>query len=68
MRRYPLISRPVNVMGVVFLFGARAEELDFAGVEDTTEFPDAKRCAGGDEATGRCERVKIEFEHESKII
>jgi hypothetical protein len=64
MRPYPLICGPVNEMGVVFLFGARAEELGFLVLRIQTEFPDCEALRMIDDE--RCERVKIEFEHESR--
>jgi len=64
MRPYPLICGPVNEMGVVFLFGARAEELGFLVLRIQTEFPDCEALRMIDDE--RCEMVKIEFEHESR--
>ncbi|MBZ5508540.1 MAG: hypothetical protein LAO78_24035 [Acidobacteriia bacterium] len=64
MRPYPLICGPVNEMGVVFLFGARAEELGFLVLRIQTEFPDCEALRMVDE--DRCQLVKIEFEHESR--
>jgi len=55
---------PVNEQGVVFLFGMLAHELGFVVEMVTTGFPDceAKRRVG----KGRWERVRIEFEYQSR--
>ncbi|HET9280691.1 MAG TPA: hypothetical protein VFR24_01900 [Candidatus Angelobacter sp.] len=64
MRPGPMICAPTNEQGVLFLFGARAEELGFAVLRIRAEYPDclAFRQVGED-----CmELVRIEFEFESK--
>jgi hypothetical protein len=64
MRPGPMVCAPTNEQGVLFLFGARAEELGFAVLKIRTEYPDclAFRQVGED----RIELVRIEFEFESK--
>lgn len=64
MRSGPMICAPTNEQGVLFLFGARAEELGFAVLRIRAEYPDclAFRQVGED----RMELVRIEFEFESK--
>jgi hypothetical protein len=64
MRPYPLICAPVNEMGVVFLFGAMAEQLGFWVLRIQTEYPDceALRLVSED----RLQLVRIEFENESR--
>jgi hypothetical protein len=64
MRPGPMICAPTNEQGVLFLFGAMAEELGFAVLRIRTEYPDclAFRQVEGD----RIELVRIEFEFESK--
>lgn len=55
---------PVNEQGVVFLFSMVARELGYMVEEVQTGFPDweAKRQVG----TGQWQRVRIEFEYESR--
>lgn len=57
---------PINELGVVFLFGIVCKDLDFIVESVHSEFPDceAKRCV--DAARDRWERVRIEFEYESR--
>ena len=59
-----LAHGPVNEMGVVFLFGTLAERLGFVVHRVQTEFPDCEAMRNiGDE---RWQRVRIEFEYESR--
>ena len=59
-----LAHGPVNEMGVVFLFGTLAERLGFVVHRIQTEFPDCEAMRNiGDE---RWQRVRIEFEYESR--
>ena len=60
----PMICAPTNEQGVLFLFGARAEELGFAVLKIRTEYPDC--IAFRQVSEDRIELVKIEFEFESK--
>lgn len=64
MRPGPMVCAPTNEQGVLFLFGAMAEELGFAVLKIRTEYPDclAFRQVEGD----RIELMRIEFEFESK--
>ncbi|HEY7403522.1 MAG TPA: hypothetical protein VIB39_08375 [Candidatus Angelobacter sp.] len=64
MRREPLAHGPVNEAGVLFLFGAMAEELGFIVQMVQTGCPDceAMREVGRD----RWQRVRIELEYESR--
>lgn len=57
---------PINEQGVVFLFGMICRELGFVVESVQTGFPDceAKRCV--DKKSNKLERVRIEFEYESK--
>lgn len=64
MRPCPLVCGPVNEQGVVFLFGAMAEKLGFLVLRIQTEFPDCEALMQVEE--DRWERVKIEFEYESR--
>src|SRR5262249_23496097 len=60
----PLAYGPVNELGVVFLFGAMAQQLGFVVHRLQTEFPDCEAMRRvGDE---RCQFVRIEFEYESR--
>lgn len=58
-----LLHTPVNEQGVIFLFATLAADLGFLIDSLTSEFPDceAKRRVGK-----TWERVRIEFEHESR--
>jgi len=60
----PLVHEPINEMGVVFLFGVKAAELGFMVTLIQTEFPDCE--ALREVAPRRWQRVRIEFEHESR--
>lgn len=64
MRFGPMVCAPTNEQGVLFLFGAMAEKLGYAVLKLGTEYPDCEafRVVAGD----RLERVKIEFEYESR--
>jgi len=64
MRPCPLVCGPVNEQGVVFLFGAMAEKLGFVVLRIQTEFPDCEALMQVGE--DRWERVRIEFEYESR--
>jgi len=57
---------PINEQGVVFLFGVVAHELGFLVESIAQGFPDceAKRRVSG--ASGRLEKVRIEFEYRSR--
>ena len=60
----PLVCGPTNEQGVIFLFGAKAEELGFLVLRMQTGFPDCEawRVVGKD----RLQRVRIEIEYESR--
>jgi hypothetical protein len=60
----PLVYAPVNEQGVVYLFGALSERLGYLVLRVQTEFPDceAMRVVEGK----RMQRVRIEFEYESR--
>jgi Homing endonuclease associated repeat len=64
MRPYPFIHAPTNEDGVLVLFGALAERLGFMIERVQKECPDceAMRLVGA----GKCQRVRIEFEYESR--
>jgi len=64
MRPYPLLCGPTNESGVVYLFGAVAASLGFVMLRIQTEFPDGEglRLVAPD----RWQRVRIEFEYESR--
>lgn len=64
MRPGPMICAPTNEQGVLFLFGAMAEELGFAVLKLRTEYPDC--LAFRQVSEDRIELVRIEFEFESK--
>jgi hypothetical protein len=64
MKPYPLVCGPVNEQGVIFLFGVMAEQLGFVVLRIQTEFPDCEALMQVDE--GKWERVRIEFEFESR--
>lgn len=60
----PLAHGPVNEMGVVFLFGAMAQQLGFVVHRLQSEFPD---CEAVQQVEGeKWRKVRIEFEYESK--
>jgi hypothetical protein len=60
----PLVCGPTNEQGVIFLFGALAEQLGFLVLRIQTGFPDCEawRVVGKD----RLQRMRIEIEHESR--
>jgi hypothetical protein len=60
----PLTCAPINEQGVVFLFGGLARELGFAVNRIQTEFPDCEALRRVER--DRWQRVKIEFEFESR--
>jgi hypothetical protein len=60
----PLCLAPTNELGVVFLFGTVAREMGFMVLRLQTEFPDCE--ALREVAPGRWQRVRIEFEYESR--
>jgi hypothetical protein len=61
---WALTYAPTNEIGVVFLFGTVAQELGYAVTRMQTEFPDGEAMRKVDE--GRWQRVRIEFEFESR--
>jgi hypothetical protein len=62
---HPVISHaPTNESGVVFLFGVLAGELGFRIQRIQTEFPDCE--AMRQIEPGKWQRVRIEFEYESR--
>src|SRR5262249_29942787 len=64
IRPYPLTHGPTNEDGVIFLFGALCEELGYVLSRIQGAFPDGegfRRIEGG-----MCQRVRIEFEYESR--
>ncbi|HEY1936592.1 MAG TPA: hypothetical protein VGJ33_01500 [Candidatus Angelobacter sp.] len=60
----PLTCAPINEMGVVFLFGGVARQLGFSVTRIQTEFPDCEALRRVER--DRCQRVRIEFEYESR--
>lgn len=60
----PLAHAPTNELGVVYLFGALADQLGFMVMRIQNEFPDceAMRNSGHD----RWQRLRLEFEFESR--
>ena len=61
----PMAAAPTNEMGVVFLFGALARELGFVVLKlQSTAFPDCEAWRRLEK--GRWQRVRIEFEFESR--
>ena len=54
----------MNEQGVIFLFGAKAEELGFAVLRNRTEFPDCEALMLVED--GRQVMVKIASEYESR--
>jgi hypothetical protein len=59
-----LMLAPTNEQGVIFLFGAVAQKLGFAVLMIRTEYPDCE--ALREIEPERWQRVKIEFEYESR--
>ena len=59
-----LMLAPTNEQGVLFLFGAVARKLGFVVLRVQTEFPDCE--ALREMETDLWQRVKIEFEYESR--
>jgi len=59
-----LMHEPINEMGVVFLFGTQASRLGFMVTLVQAEFPDCE--AFVEVAPNRFQRLKIEFEKESR--
>jgi Homing endonuclease associated repeat len=64
MRPCALLCEPTNEASVLFLFAAMAEELGFAVLHVQAEFPDCE--ALRIVAQSRVQRVRIEFEFESR--
>jgi len=64
LRPGPMVCAPTNEQGVVLLFGAMAEKLGFAVLKMGTAYPDCEAFRVRDD--GKLERVKIEFELESR--
>ncbi len=64
MMAAPLTYAPTNEAGVVFLFGTVARELGFAVTRVQIEFPDCE--AMREVQPDRWQRVRIEFEYESR--
>ena len=64
LRPFPLVCAPTNEAGVIFLFGAMAQQLGFQMLRIQSDYPDgeALRTVSGD----RLQRVTIEFEFESR--
>jgi Homing endonuclease associated repeat len=60
----PMTCAPTNEMGVIFLFGAKAVELGYAVTRLQPGFPDGEAWRKVDD--DRWQRVRIEFEHESR--
>jgi hypothetical protein len=59
-----LAHGPMNEAGVVYLFGMMAESQRFVATHIQTEFPDCE--AMWEILPGKWQRVKIEFEYESR--
>jgi hypothetical protein len=59
-----LVHEPINETGVVFLFGSVAAKLGFMVTLIQTEFPDCEALI--EVAPGRWQRIRIEFEYESR--
>jgi hypothetical protein len=64
INRDPLAHGPTNESGVLFLFGAMAEELGFIVQHIQTGYPDCE--AMREVEPGRWQRVRIELEYESR--
>jgi hypothetical protein len=60
----PLTCAPINEMGVVLLFGGVARRLGFSVTRVQTEFPDCEALRQVER--DRWQRVRIEFEYESR--
>jgi hypothetical protein len=61
---FPMTYAPTNENGVIFAFGSVARELGFSILRIQAGFPDCE--AMREIEPGRCQRVRIEFEHESR--
>jgi hypothetical protein len=64
MHMDPMAMVPENELGVVFLFGVMARELGFVVIKLKAGFPDCE--AFRRLPNGKWQRVKIEFEYQSK--
>jgi hypothetical protein len=64
MVRAALLHEPINEMAVVYLFGTLAAKLGFMVTLIRPEFPDCE--AFVEVAPGRWQRIRIEFEYESR--
>ena len=64
MVRAALLHEPINEMAVVYLFGTVAAKLGFMVTLIRPEFPDCE--AFVEVAPGRWQRIRIEFEYESR--
>jgi hypothetical protein len=62
--RAPLAHGPMNEQEVIFLFGTVAEQLGFMMTHLQAEFPDGEAMV--EVEPGRWQRVRIEFEYESR--
>ena len=60
----PLVLAPANEQEVIFVFGAVARKLGFAVLKLQTLYPDAE--ALREIEPGRWQRIRIEFEYESR--
>jgi hypothetical protein len=60
----PMVNEPTNESGVIFLFGGLAVDLGFRATLIRTEYPDCE--ALREMAPGRWQKMKIEFEYESR--
>ena len=59
-----LLVAPTNEAEVMFLFASLARELGYAALRVQTQFPDCEALRRVDRE--RCQRVRIEFEYESR--
>lgn len=60
----PLAHAPTNELGVVYMFGMMAERLKFVVTRMQSDFPDCE--AMHEMEPGKWQRLRIEFEYESK--
>ena len=64
MRPYPMTHGPTNEDGVIFLFGAMAEDLGYVVMRIQGAFPDCEALRVIDGNLNQ--RVRVEFEHQSR--
>jgi len=66
IRPCPVLHGPMNESGVIYLFGTMSERMGFVVLRIQTEFPDCEALRLVDVEEDRWQRVRVEFEYESR--